>query len=88
MASKSSPPKRRSRSKAFLDRIESNPDVCGGRPCIKGTRVRVSDIVDMIAEGATADEIVADYPYLSAEDVAAALKYAALAVDHRVMHAA
>lgn len=88
MASNSPPSARQSRSAALLERIESNPDICGGRPCIKGTRVRVSDVIDMVAEGATPSEIIADYPYLSTEDIAAALKYAALAVDHRVMHAA
>jgi uncharacterized protein (DUF433 family) len=88
MARKSSSPQKGSRTSSLLDRISSDPEICGGRPCIKGTRVRVSDIVDMVAEGATTSEIVADYPYLSAEDIAAALKYAALAVDHRVMHAA
>ncbi len=73
---------------SLLARIATDPEICGGRPCIKGTRVRVSDIVDMVAEGATPAEIVGDYPYLSPEDVTAALKYAAMAVDHRVVHAA
>jgi uncharacterized protein (DUF433 family) len=72
----------------MLARIAVDPGICGGRPCIRGTRVRVSDIVDMLAEGATAAEIVEDYPYLSLEDVAAALKYAAMAVNHRIVHAA
>lgn len=71
-----------------LSRIAVDPEICGGRPCIRGTRVRVSDIVDMLAEGATTPEIVGDYPYLSPEDVAAALKYAAMAVNHRIVHAA
>jgi uncharacterized protein (DUF433 family) len=68
--------------------IVSDPDICGGRPSIRGTRMRVSDIVDMFAHGATADEILVDYPYLSHEDITAALGYAARAIDHRVIRAA
>ena len=69
----------------FQDRISSHPDICGGRPCIKGTRMRVSDLVDMLAEGATPTEIVDDFPYISQQDVAAALAFAARAVDHRLV---
>jgi uncharacterized protein (DUF433 family) len=72
----------------LLARIAIDPEICGGRPHIKGTRVRVSDVVDMIAHGASADEIVADYPYLGREDIFAALAYAARATDHRVIRAA
>lgn len=73
---------------AHLDRVSSNPQICGGRPCIKGTRVRISDILDMLAGGAAPDEIVEDFPYLSSEDIVAALTYAARASDHRVIRAA
>ncbi len=76
------------KSKALLERISVDPRICGGRPCIRGTRVRVSDILDMIAEGASPGEIVSGYPYLDADDIAAALLYAAHAVDHRVVKAA
>lgn len=69
-------------------RISTNPDICGGRPCITGTRMRVSDLLDMLAHGATREEILADYPYLAAEDIAAALAYAAHSADHRVIRAA
>lgn len=72
----------------LLDRISSDPGICGGRPCIKGTRVRVSDIVDMLAQGATSAEIVEDFPYISEDDIAAALAYAARAVDHRLIRVA
>ena len=71
-----------------LERILSDPSICGGRPCIKGTRMRVSDVVDLVAHGASQAEILADYPYLTAEDITAALHYAAHAVDHRVLKAA
>jgi len=72
----------------FSARIASDPRICGGRPCITGTRMRVSDIVDMLAHGASREEILADYPYLSDDDIAAALAYAARAADHRVIQAA
>lgn len=72
----------------FHARISSNPEVCGGRLCIKGTRMRVSDLVDMLAHGATTEEIVEDFPYITREDVSAALAFAARSVDHRVIRAA
>jgi uncharacterized protein (DUF433 family) len=72
----------------LFDRISINPRVAGGRPCIKGTRMRVSDIVDMLAAGASRSEILEDYPYLAEEDITAALAYAARATDHRVIRAA
>ena len=69
-------------------RISIDPRICGGRPRIKGTRVRVSDVVDMLAHGATREEILEDYPYLAKDDIVAALAYAARAADHRVIRAA
>jgi uncharacterized protein (DUF433 family) len=68
-----------------LDRITVDPDVLGGRPCIRGLRVRVKDILDMLAGGASRAEILQDFPYLEDEDIAAALEYAARQVDHRVI---
>lgn len=47
------------------ERITVSPDVCGGRPCIRGLRIRVKDVLDLPAAGATHDEILADYPYLN-----------------------
>jgi uncharacterized protein (DUF433 family) len=61
----------------WRERIQSRPDVCHGKPCIRGTRIMVSVVLDNLAEGLTADEIVADYPPLRAEDVRAAVSYAA-----------
>jgi uncharacterized protein (DUF433 family) len=69
-------------------RIAATPGVCGGRPVIAGTRVRVSDILDMLASGASAQQIVADFPYLSDEDVRAALAWGAAATRHPVLLAA
>ena len=64
-----------------LDRITINPNQCGGRPCIRGMRIRVKDVLDMLAGGATQDEILADFPDLQIEDIRAALAYAARYVD-------
>jgi uncharacterized protein (DUF433 family) len=68
-----------------LDRITVDPNVFGGRPCIRGLRVRVKDILDMLAGGATPTEILSDFPYLEADDIAAALEYAAQHVDHPII---
>jgi uncharacterized protein (DUF433 family) len=60
-----------------IDRITFDPNVMGGRPCIRGMRITVGTVVGLIASGATRREILADYPYLEAEDITAALSYAA-----------
>ena len=73
---------------AMDTRITIDPKVCGGRPCIGGLRIRVKDILDMLAGKATRQEILADYPYLEDEDITAALDYAARATDHPVIAAA
>ncbi len=70
------------------ERITVNPDQCGGRPCIRGLRIRVSDILEMLAAGESRDSILADYPYLEAEDIQAALLYAARQFDHPTLKAA
>ncbi|MFL6192956.1 MAG: DUF433 domain-containing protein [Thermoanaerobaculia bacterium] len=61
----------------WRQRIESKADVCHGKPCIRGTRIMVSVVLDNLAEGLSADEIVQDYPPLVLEDVRAAVAYAA-----------
>jgi uncharacterized protein (DUF433 family) len=71
-----------------LQRITNPPHQCGGQPCIRGLRIRVIDILDLLAAGATYDEILEDYPYLEDADISAALKYAAKQLDHKVMHVA
>ena len=68
----------------LLKRVSSDPAICGGRPCIKGTRMRVADIVEALAQGATQQDLLADFDYLRKEDIAAALLYAARATDHRI----
>jgi uncharacterized protein (DUF433 family) len=62
---------------AGFPRISIDPGVCGGRPVIAGTRARVTDVLEMLAGGATAAEITKDFPYLGEQDVRAALAYAA-----------
>jgi uncharacterized protein (DUF433 family) len=71
-----------------LDRITIDPNQCGGRPCIRGLRIRVKDVLELLAAGATPEEILADYPYLEAEDIGAALEYAARQTDHVIVRAA
>ena len=66
----------------LLDRITVNPARCGGRPCIRGMRIRVSDVLDMLGHGVSSEEILADYPDLEPEDIQAALLWAARYINH------
>lgn len=68
-----------------IGRITFNPEQCGGRPCIRGMRIRVKDVLEMLAAGATEAEILESYPYLEREDIEASLQYAARQVDHPVL---
>ncbi len=70
-----------------LKRITVEEGKCGGRPCIRGLRIRVSDILDLLAAGASYEEILSDYPSLEGEDILAAIEYAARQADHSVLHA-
>ena len=70
------------------DRIHLDPAICGGRPHIRGTRVRVSDLLDLLAHGVSPPEILTDYPYLDEADLKAALAFGAAASAHRVILAA
>ena len=65
------------------DRITSDPEVCHGKPVIRGLRYPVSDILQLLAGGMTVDEVLADYPDLERDDVLAALEYGALAAGNR-----
>jgi uncharacterized protein (DUF433 family) len=64
-----------------VDRIEVSPEICGGKPVIRGTRIMVRNILGMIAGGYTIDGILAAYPDLTRDDVAGALEYAAQVID-------
>lgn len=71
-----------------LHRITIEPGHCSGRPCIRGERIRVKDVLDLMASGASREEILEDYPYLEDGDITAALEYAARQADHPVLHVA
>ncbi|MFO1491420.1 MAG: DUF433 domain-containing protein [Kiritimatiellia bacterium] len=68
-----------------MERITINPAQCGGRPCIRGMRIRVKDILDMLAEGASPELILRDFPDLEPEDIQASIAYAAKYLDHAVV---
>lgn len=70
-----------------LHRITVNPEQNGGRPSIRGMRIRVIDILELLASGASREEILADYPYLEVEDITAVLEFAARQADHPILHA-
>jgi uncharacterized protein (DUF433 family) len=65
----------------MTERIVIDPEVCGGRPIVAGTRMREIDVLDALAAGAGIDEMAADFPYLTREDVVACLAYAARSPD-------
>ena len=69
----------------MIDRITFNPNQCGGRPCIRGMRIRVKDVLDLLAAKVPESQILEDYPYLEREDIVACLKYAAAETDHPVL---
>lgn len=71
----------------LLERITVNPQQCGGRPCIRGMRIRVIDVLDLFAAGLTAEQILEEMPDLEADDLKAALLYASRWLDHPVVAA-
>ena len=71
----------------WKERITTNPGQCGGRPCIRGMRIRVIDVLDLLAAGLSREEVLEELPDLEAEDVDAALCYASSRLDHPVMAA-
>lgn len=72
----------------LLERITVDADVAHGRPAVRGTRMRVSDVLSLLAAGAQEAEILEDYPYLTREDIGACLQYAAAQADHAIVIAA
>jgi uncharacterized protein (DUF433 family) len=72
----------------LLNRITVEPGKCGGRPCIRGMRMRVSDVLELLSAGASHQEILEDYPELDEDDIRAVLKYAAIQADHAILVAA
>ncbi|MBV9114411.1 MAG: DUF433 domain-containing protein [Hyphomicrobiales bacterium] len=71
-----------------IHRITVDPGQCGGRPCLRGLRIRVRDVLDLLAAGADRAEILEDYPLLEESDITAALEYAAQQSDHLVLRVA
>ena len=72
----------------LLSRVTLDPQQCGGRPCLRGTRMRVQDVLDMLAGGTSAEEILTDFPYLEADDIRASIAYAAAAISDTAVIAA
>lgn len=69
----------------WKERITINPDQCGGRPCIRGMRIRVNDILDLLASGLTQEQVLKELPDLEGKDIEAALKYASSKINHPVI---
>ncbi len=67
------------------ERITTNPKQCGGRPCVRGMRIRVTDVLDLFAAGLTAEQILEEMPDLEAEDLQACLQYASRKLNHAVL---
>ena len=68
-----------------MERITINSEQCGGRPCIRGMRIRVVDVLDLLAAGLTTQQILEELPDLEMDDIKAAIRYAARRLDHPVM---
>ena len=66
-------------------RITINPEQCGGRPCIRGMRIRVTDVIELLAAGLTAEQVLKELPDLEPEDIQASLQFAARRLDHPVV---
>jgi uncharacterized protein (DUF433 family) len=75
-------------SNDLLKRITVEPGKCGGRPCIRGMRIRVTDVLQLLSSGASHEEVLADYPDLERDDIMAVLSYAAHQTDHIVLQTA
>jgi uncharacterized protein (DUF433 family) len=71
----------------LMDRITVNPDQCGGRPCVRGMRIRVVDVLDLLAAGLSAEQVVEELPDLEPADVTACLRFASRRLDHPVLAA-
>jgi len=69
------------------ERITVDPEQCGGRPCIRGLRIRVSDVLDLLASGLTPQQVLDELPDLELEDIRACLRFASRRLDHPVVAA-
>jgi uncharacterized protein (DUF433 family) len=73
--------------KEIMDRITVDPEQCGGRPCIRGMRIRVTDVLDLLAAGLSISEILEEMPALEREDIEAALRFSSRRLDHPILAA-
>ena len=71
----------------LMDRITVNPDQCGGRPCVRGMRIRVIDVLELLATGLSAQQVIEELPDLELADIAACLRFASRRLDHPVLAA-
>ena len=72
---------------ALDDRITVNPEQCGGRPCVRGMRIRVSDVLDLLANGLTREQVLQELPDLEPDDITACLRLASRRLDHPIVAA-
>ncbi len=70
---------------SYMNRITRETGKCGGSPCIRGMRMRVTDILELLASGATEAEVLSDYPFLEREDILASLSFAAAQSSHQLL---
>lgn len=70
---------------SLIDRITVNPRQCGGRPCVRGMRIRVTDVLDLLASGLTREQVLEELPDLEPEDLDACLRFASRRIDHPVV---
>ena len=73
--------------KEIMERITVDPDQCGGRPCIRGMRIRVTEVLDLLAAGLSFSELLEEMPALEKEDIEAALRFASRRIDHPILAA-
>ena len=71
----------------LAERITVDPEQCGGRPCVRGLRIRVQDVLDLLANGLTSEQVLEELPDLQAEDIFACLRFASRRLDHPVVAA-
>lgn len=71
----------------LTERITADPEQCGGRPCIRGMRIRVTDVLDLLANGLTPEEVLEEFPDVELEDIQACLRFASRRIDHPIVTA-
>ncbi|MGH8585028.1 MAG: DUF433 domain-containing protein [Gammaproteobacteria bacterium] len=71
----------------LAERVTVDPEQCGGKPCIRGMRIRITDVLDLLAAGLTQEQVLAELPDLEPGDIVACLRYAARRIDHPVLAA-